>query len=876
MALVLKDRVKEQTTTTGTGTVTLGGALSGFDTFASVGNGNTTYYAIVHQTADEWEVGLGTYTAVGTLLSRDTVLESSNADAAVVFSAGTKDVFVTYPSDKAVYADAAGEVSVTRATSTTFAASATNATFATSATNATTAINVSGFGIGGGVLLNSGVSVSSILDEDNMASNSATALSTQQSIKAYVDAQVGTADTLSEVLALGNTTGGTDIAMTGGDKITNFESTGINDDATSTAITIDSAGNVGIGLTDGSGYGKFAAKGGKSGTATSSAAFITPGAAQAEVADLALYSTFTGTGDNGPRRTADILAGMTANWGSEYLTLNVGNNGAANDTQLVTSEKMRITRTGYVGIGTAAPGTTLHVVANTNPGVRLDYYENGIGGASYSGRKGRGTAASPTAVVSNDYLSAFLASGYGSTGFSANVGLIGFRASQTFTDAAQGNHITFENTPDGSTSRSERMRITSAGNVGIGTSTAATKLSFPIGTSPTIGQTAGTNHAAGNVGSIGIGINDGGGYSGVYVHNTHNGTYSSQDIRFSSAEGGVSVTTERMRITSGGSVGIGSSTPESWYGVNTALLVNRAQNQETTLGIGNTTSGSSAATALYMIGGTGNSWTKQSLVDNTGSPYFASNFGSAVTFASWVFGGTERMRITSAGNVGIGTTAPTAELDIESTSPEIHLNDSDGVLGGAVTSRMIFQASGSTQGIVGLGTGSGTMAVTNNQGSLLLQADTNNAQASSYVSFTVDNAAKMRIDSNGNVGIGTTAPSYKLHVAGDIYSSGDVISASDIRYKENLKIIPDAVDKINKLNGYTFTRTDTDNKNKKYAGVIAQEVQEVLPEVVSTNNEGYLTVSYGNMVSLLIEGIKEQHKEIEELKAAVQQLINNS
>ena len=187
------------------------------------------------------------------------------------------------------------------------------------------------------------------------------------------------------------------------------------------------------------------------------------------------------------------------------------------------------------------------------------------------------------------------------------------------------------------------------GNVGIGTSTTATTLSFAIGSSPTIGQTAVTNHAAGNVGSIGIGISDGGGYSGVYVYNTNNGTYSSQDIRFSSAEGGISATTERMRITSGGSVGIGSSTPESWYGVNTSLLVNRAQNQETTLGIGNTTSGSSAATALYMIGGTGNSWTKQSLVDNTGSPYFASNFGSAVTFASWVFDGTERMRITSTG-----------------------------------------------------------------------------------------------------------------------------------------------------------------------------------------------------------------------------------
>ena len=97
MALVVKDRVKEQTTTTGTGSVTLGGAVSGFQTFGTaVGDANTTYYAIVHQTADEWEVGLGTYTAAGTILSRDTILDSSNAGSAVPFSAGTKDVFVTY------------------------------------------------------------------------------------------------------------------------------------------------------------------------------------------------------------------------------------------------------------------------------------------------------------------------------------------------------------------------------------------------------------------------------------------------------------------------------------------------------------------------------------------------------------------------------------------------------------------------------------------------------------------------------------------------------------------------------------------------------------------------------------------------------------
>ena len=106
MALVVKDRVQETSTTTGTGTFTLAGAVSGFQSFSVIGNANTTYYAIVGGT--EWEVGLGTYTLSGTLLSRDTILESSNGGTAVNFSAGTKNVFVTYPAEEAVYQDATG------------------------------------------------------------------------------------------------------------------------------------------------------------------------------------------------------------------------------------------------------------------------------------------------------------------------------------------------------------------------------------------------------------------------------------------------------------------------------------------------------------------------------------------------------------------------------------------------------------------------------------------------------------------------------------------------------------------------------------------------------------------------------------------------
>lgn len=101
MALVLADRVKDTTTTTGTGTVTLSGsAPTGFQNFSVIGNGNTTYYAIVG--ASEWEVGIGTYASAGPTLARTTVLASSNSNAAVDFSAGTKDVFVTYPSGKAI------------------------------------------------------------------------------------------------------------------------------------------------------------------------------------------------------------------------------------------------------------------------------------------------------------------------------------------------------------------------------------------------------------------------------------------------------------------------------------------------------------------------------------------------------------------------------------------------------------------------------------------------------------------------------------------------------------------------------------------------------------------------------------------------------
>ena len=100
MALILADRVKDTTTTSSTGTITLSGtAPTGYQNFSVIGNGNTTYYTIAHQTANEWEVGIGTYTSSGTTLARTTILASSNSGSVVNLSAGTKDVFVSAPAE---------------------------------------------------------------------------------------------------------------------------------------------------------------------------------------------------------------------------------------------------------------------------------------------------------------------------------------------------------------------------------------------------------------------------------------------------------------------------------------------------------------------------------------------------------------------------------------------------------------------------------------------------------------------------------------------------------------------------------------------------------------------------------------------------------
>ena len=142
MALILKDRVKETTAVTSTGTATLLGAVTGYQSFSVIGNGNTCYYTIAAQTANEWEVGIGTYTSPDQL-SRDTVLSSSNSGSLVNFSAGTKDVFVTQPSSKAVYTDASNVINTSGNAATTVTFTQVNTTNLVASTVTLTAGTIS-------------------------------------------------------------------------------------------------------------------------------------------------------------------------------------------------------------------------------------------------------------------------------------------------------------------------------------------------------------------------------------------------------------------------------------------------------------------------------------------------------------------------------------------------------------------------------------------------------------------------------------------------------------------------------------------------------------------------------------------------------------
>jgi hypothetical protein len=212
--------------------------------------------------------------------------------------------------------------------------------------------------------------------------------------------------------------------------------------------------------------------------------------------------------------------------------------------------------------------------------------------------------------------------------------------------------------------------------------------------------------------------------------------------------------------------------------------------------------------------------------------------------------------MTNVGRIGIGTASPSYLLDIintvaSSNSPFLRLGGAGGA--GNQVGIILNPLNGRTGG----------------PSSQIIAIDEN---SSSHLTFWTaasgtgtTSTERMRITTAGNVGIGKTNPGVALDVVGAITASGDITSSSDRRVKSDIKNIEGALDKVTQIGGYTFTRTDEPHKGHRQAGVIAQEIIEVLPEVVQISEEtGYYSVSYGNITALLIEALKEER--IERLK----------
>ena len=230
MALVIADRVRETTTTTGTGTVNLGGAVSNFETFtANLSNSDTTYYSIVDNTNGTFEVGLGTFaTGSPNTLARTTVIASSNSNSAVNFGSGTKDVFITIPATKMIVKDASGNVSID---------GDVTVSDGTNDFDVASHDGTNGLKLGGTVVTSSAAELNildgkSFVDEDGMDSNSATGIPSQQSVKAYVDAQVTAQD-----LDVASDSGTIDIDLDS-ESLTIAGGEGIDTSATGTTVTI--------------------------------------------------------------------------------------------------------------------------------------------------------------------------------------------------------------------------------------------------------------------------------------------------------------------------------------------------------------------------------------------------------------------------------------------------------------------------------------------------------------------------------------------------------------------------------------------------------------------------------------------------------------
>jgi hypothetical protein len=279
-----------------------------------------------------------------------------------------------------------------------------------------------------------------------------------------------------------------------------------------------------------------------------------------------------------------------------------------------------------------------------------------------------------------------------------------------------------------------------------------------------------------------------------------------------------------------GNVGIGNNNPDfgssgdkvlTIQGTSTRASVNLQNSSTGTSGVAGSLRGFNGSTFLTSMD-------MQASATNSGNFVFFTNNAGSIG---------ERMRISANGNVGIGSNNPTYKLQVEGTS-FLHGDVSFGLYGETTIFRSV---------------------------QVLNYLVVGGSENITFQTFSDGWLARMTITNNGNILMGTTSNNgERLYVSGNIRATGTITANSDISLKKNLLKIENALEKVEQINGYTYEFKSDDSK--RHAGVIAQEIEGVLPEIVNKGNDGILGVEYGNISALLIEAIKEQQKKINELE----------
>ena len=893
MPLVVADRVRETTTTTGTGTITLAGAVTGYQSFSAVGNGNTTYYTI--NAGSQWEVGIGTYLGAGPTLSRDTVLESSNSGSLVNFSAGTKDVFITYPAEKSI-SDGYGLLPV-----------ANGGTGQSSYTDGQLLI---------GNTTGNTLTKTTLTAGTNVTITNGSGAITINATDAFVGTvtSVGGTGTVSGLTLTGTVTTSGNLTLGGTLAVT------ASDFASQTAKTFLAAPNASAGVpsfraiipadvptlnqnttgTASNVTGTVAVANGGTGATTLTSGYLLKGNGTSAVSASVVYDTGTnvGIGTTSPDAKLDILGpsgdqirlrtaeteeyriGRSASTG--YLDFYGSQTGYTGYTfGGVNGERMRIDSGGNVGIGTSSPGAKLDVnggdiYVRTSGRVLTDVVQGYSGTSTPLALRAARTITLSTADTVRATIDINGNVGIGCTPLSTTKLQTSIGTDRRFSVFLNGSDNVFGYLTDagnwtdtflnGSPVRfgiggTERMRIDTAGLVGIGTSSPGAKLNVQQTVTGSVTSLL-LSRTTGNVAdeqSIVWQQNDLSNlqYSSIaaVVDSATSGS-----MLFKTASGGTN--TERMRINSSGNIGVGTTAPQSKMEIRAtsggtvfnALTLSNYVGASVNTGV-----------ALYFDPNGAGSLARAASIQSVQAT--SGNYADLRFFTAASDTPAERMRITTAGLVGIGTSAPGTKLDVSGNirlsagTPNIEFNNGGGMIYGPAGNTLAFATGGGPSApqekmriaangnlLVGTTSSSGKITVSYTSPQTGMAFVTTGTATHSAVTFE-----------NGNGVVGT------INTSG---SSTAYNTSSDARLKHDIIDAPDAASLIDAIQVRSF-KWNADNSEQRY-GFVAQELVTVAPEAVSqpADPEEMMGVDYSKLVPMLI-------KEVQSLRARVAQLEGN-